>query len=98
MGGSAPGIDRKYVRVTGTRRDRFVEFEFSVNDADLTVELVMPVDAFREFCRANDVVMLPPPPAAMNVVETFWWREAQVGRTDASEHTTPPQPHQGERP
>lgn len=98
MGGSTSSIDRKYVRVTGTRRDRYVEFEFSLNDADLTVELVMPVDAFREFCRANDVVMLPPPPAAMNVVETFWWREAQVGRADASERTTPRQRHQGECP
>lgn len=34
------------VRLLGTKRDRFVEFEFAIDDSDLSVELVMP---FREF-------------------------------------------------
>lgn len=47
-----------YVRVVGVRNDRFVEFEFSVNDEDLTVELILPVSAFEEFCRQYDAVVL----------------------------------------
>jgi hypothetical protein len=46
------------VRVTGVRRSRFVEFEFSL-DADLVVELVLPYGEFREFCDEHHVRMLP---------------------------------------
>jgi phenol/toluene 2-monooxygenase (NADH) P0/A0 len=46
------------VRVTGVRRSRFVEFEFSL-DPDLVVELVLPYDEFREFCVEHHVQMLP---------------------------------------
>ena len=49
---------RAYVRVTGVRNERFVEFEFSLNDADLMVELILPVPAFAEFCRRYDAVVL----------------------------------------
>lgn len=45
-------------RVIGLRRDRFVEFEFRIDD-DLEVELVMPYPEFREFCRRHDVDVLP---------------------------------------
>lgn len=58
-----------YVRVTGLRREKFVEFEYSVGDADLTVELILPQDAFSEFCAANQVVMLPPAPDGAAVVD-----------------------------
>jgi hypothetical protein len=47
-----------YVRVMGVRNDRFVEFEFSLNDDDLTVELILPLQAFDEFCRRYDAVVL----------------------------------------
>lgn len=49
-----------FVRITGTRREKFVEFEFSVNDQDLTVALVMPIGEFHEFCRRANVTVLPP--------------------------------------
>jgi hypothetical protein len=44
--------------VTGVRRSRFVEFEFSL-DTDLVVELVLPHDEFRAFCDEHHVRMLP---------------------------------------
>lgn len=53
-----------FVRVTGMRLGRYVEFEFSLNDADLTVELVMPPAAFQEFCAAQKATVLPPADAA----------------------------------
>lgn len=49
-----------YVRVTGVRREKFVEFEFSIGDADLTIELILPKAAFAEFCADNKVIVLPP--------------------------------------
>ena len=39
-----------FVRVTGTRAARFVEFEFAIGDPELAVELVLQFDQFREFC------------------------------------------------
>ena len=56
VSGAAPagvGADaplRKFVRIIGTRLGKYVEFEFSVNDADLAVELILPFEAFDEFC------------------------------------------------
>lgn len=45
-------ISQRYVRVTGTR-GVFVLFDFTIGDPDLTVELVLPLPAFREFRAAN---------------------------------------------
>ncbi len=46
------------VRVTGVRRSRFVEFEFSLGE-ELVVELVMPYREFCAFCDEHDARMLP---------------------------------------
>ena len=44
-----------FVRVTGTRDARFVEFEFAIGDPELAVELVLLFDQFREFCTRHEV-------------------------------------------
>ncbi|MGE5491047.1 MAG: phenol hydroxylase subunit [Actinomycetota bacterium] len=49
---------RKYVRVCNQRPDGFVEFEFAIGDPDLCIELMLPANAFHEFCLANDVIVL----------------------------------------
>lgn len=46
-----------FVRVTGIRRRRFVEFEYMVGDPDLNVELIMPLPAFTEFCDQQKVIV-----------------------------------------
>lgn len=46
------------MRVTGVRRNRFVEFEFSIDD-DLTVEMIMPLAEFRIFRDERRATMLP---------------------------------------
>ncbi len=46
---------RKTVRVFGLRKNVFLEFEFTVGFEELTIELVMPYEAFREFCETNHV-------------------------------------------
>ncbi|MBW9257082.1 MAG: phenol hydroxylase subunit [Candidatus Thiodiazotropha sp. (ex. Lucinisca nassula)] len=45
-----PKIGQAYIRVTGERLGKFVEFEFSIDDEDLTVELILPHEAFKIFC------------------------------------------------
>lgn len=47
-----------YARVTSLRRGRFVEFLFVINDDDLSLELIMPVAAFSEFCKAQDAIVV----------------------------------------
>ncbi|MCE1240073.1 MAG: phenol hydroxylase subunit [Azonexaceae bacterium] len=51
---------RRYVRICDRRADGFVEFEFSIGDPELAVELMLPESAFHEFCLANEVIMLDP--------------------------------------
>jgi hypothetical protein len=51
------GIDirKRYVRVTGVTPNGFVEFEFSIADRTLCVELLLPQAAFAGFCETNGV-------------------------------------------
>jgi len=58
---SAPPFDpaRRYVRLTQVRADGFVEFEFAIiGDPDLAVDLILPADAYRDFCRDNHAVLI----------------------------------------
>jgi len=43
--------EHPHVSITRVVRGRFVEFQFSLGDEDLVVELIMPPDPFAEFCR-----------------------------------------------
>ena len=70
---------KKFVRVTGVRSGRYVEFEFSVNDADLTVELILPLAAFEEFCTLQEAVRLQPTSEAASEFEKLAWRARQPG-------------------
>lgn len=67
---------KKFVRIIGTRLGRYVEFEFSVNDADLSVELILPFSAFDEFCELQDALVLPPEPDVAETLE----RQARLSR------------------
>ncbi|MET0004793.1 MAG: phenol hydroxylase subunit [Candidatus Thiodiazotropha sp.] len=61
MGDYVPDIGKAYIRVTGERLHRFVEFEFSINDEDLTVELILPYDEFRAFCAKHQATLIQRP-------------------------------------
>jgi phenol hydroxylase P0 protein len=50
----------RFVRLQRVRTDGFVEFDFAIGEPDLSVELVLPVAAFHEFCRANHVIQIAP--------------------------------------
>lgn len=64
-------IAARWARVTGVK-DRFVLFDFSIADRDLTVELIMPYPAFREFCADNGAVMSVEPGAEAGFERLKW--------------------------
>lgn len=51
-------VNRKYVRLVERRPDGLVEFEFSISDPALFVEMLLPEAAYEEFCRTNRVILL----------------------------------------
>lgn len=77
--GEAGASMQARVRVLGTRLGRFVEFEFSIGDDDLAVELILPTKAFAEFCIARSAVVLPPDPETAEVLEQMAWRAGHPG-------------------
>lgn len=68
-----------FVRIIGSRLDRYVEFEFTVDDPDLTVELILPFGAFEEFCKMQGAEILPPAPDVAQELERQAWRAHRPG-------------------
>ncbi len=59
----------RYVRVTGVRRDQFVEFQFSLGGPDLSLDLVLPYPAFQAFCADNGAAILPADAGAQSALD-----------------------------
>ena len=51
-------VNRKYVRVVERRPDGMVEFEFSISDPSIYVEMLLPEAAYEDFCRTNRVILI----------------------------------------
>lgn len=60
--GAAPLPAPCFVRLQQRRPDGFIEFEFSIGDPMLSVDLILPEAAYEIFCRANRVRDLPAHP------------------------------------
>ena len=67
------------VRVIGSIEQRFVQFEFSMGDPDLTVELGMRPEQFREFCARHHSRFLSGPEGAAVDAERLKWRYGEPG-------------------
>lgn len=77
--GTTSDISKRYVRVTGVRNQRFVEFDFSIGDPTLFVELVLPFEQFRQFCQRQQVQELTPEQQAQVDYDRLKWRYGQPG-------------------
>lgn len=64
----------KYIRITGDRNAKFVEFDFAINDPTLFVELVLPKQAFEQFCQHNQVIEMTAEQEAYNDAMEDKWR------------------------
>ncbi|MDO8347031.1 MAG: phenol hydroxylase subunit [Rugosibacter sp.] len=51
-------LTRKFVRVTERHPDGFVAFDFAIGYPEIFVELMLPIEAFDEFCISNKVTQL----------------------------------------
>lgn len=65
---------KKYIRITGDRNAKFVEFDFAINDPTLFVELVLPKDAFEKFCALHQVIEMDADQQAFNDAQENKWR------------------------
>ncbi len=69
----------RYVRVTGVRNNRFVEFDFSIGDPTLFVELMLPFQQFRQFCARQKAQELTTEQQAQVDYDRLKWRYGQPG-------------------
>ena len=61
------------VRVTNPDRRGFVEFQFSLGDPNIYIEMTLPPAAFRQFCEQHDARVLSPAEAsAVDRAEHKW--------------------------
>jgi len=80
MAPEAFDVSRKFVRVMRTLPNGLIEFEFSIGEPDVAVELIMPKAAFDAFCLDNRVEFIAPDaPAAGGAGATdFNWSLQQA--------------------
>lgn len=76
-----PGrVEKRYfVRLLGVKKDRYVEFEFAIDSPELTVELLLPLEHFREFCRRYQVEFAKPEPEAALAFERLSQNQPVTG-------------------
>lgn len=69
----------RYVRITSRDRPGLVEFNFSVGDPSLYLEMILPDEAFDEFCRSNQVTFLTDEQAEAVARQQEKWRYGDTG-------------------
>ncbi len=70
---------KKFVRITGIQQNRLIEFDFSVGEPELYIELVLPFQAFQDFCANNQVQHLNAEQAAAVDYDRLKWRSGSPG-------------------
>ena len=65
----------RYVRETGRVGERFVEFQFSIGDPTLYLEMILPEPAFKAFVAEQRAVRLTPEQGAHVDADRLKWRE-----------------------
>lgn len=72
-------VSQRYVRLRQRRADGFVEFDFSIGDPRICVELVMREADYRAFCRTHAVEHLNSEDGAALDAEELKWRYGLPG-------------------
>ena len=71
-----------YVRVTNVLHDKYVEFEFSIGDPTINVELVLPFEHFATFCAENNAQHMTTQQEALVDYDKLKWRFGRPGLND----------------
>ena len=78
-GESLDSNTQRYVRITGVRDKKFIEFNFSIGDPTLFVELMLPFEHFRKFCKRNETKQLTTKQCAQVDYDQLKWRNGLPG-------------------
>ncbi len=71
-------VHTRFVRITGEVRGGFIEFQFSIGDPTLYLEMILPQVAFEEFCATNNVVHLNAEQGRIVDVDRAKWRGGEI--------------------
>lgn len=71
-----------YVRITKVLHDKFVEFEYSIGDPTLCVELVLPFVEFEVFKKRHEAKNLTADQEAAVDYDRMKWRFGKPGVTE----------------
>jgi phenol hydroxylase P0 protein len=73
---------QRYVRVTKVLHDKYVEFEFAIDDPTINVELVLPFEHFQKFCEDNNAIHMTADQETAVDFDKMKWRFGVPGLTD----------------
>lgn len=79
--GSSHGAERapRFVRVTNENHKGFVEFQFSIGDPRLFIDMLLPPTAFTAFCKEHEVQYLDEATARIVDADENRWRYGNEG-------------------
>lgn len=77
-----------YVRRRGINSHGMVEFDFSIGDPELYVEMILPEQAFLEFCVTNSVRFLTEEEGAAIDADREKWRTGEHTGGDSDDAST----------
>lgn len=83
--GRATGNPPCFVRITSRERKGFVEFNFSIGDPTLFLEMILTERGFEEFCKTNQVQFLTSEQEAMVDRHEAVWHDSVAGEGPESE-------------
>lgn len=73
-----PKSETHFVRVTGVKKNKFVEFDYSISTPTLYVELILPFNQFQEFCLKHDAQELTAEQKHQVDLDKLKWRHGQL--------------------
>jgi phenol hydroxylase P0 protein len=75
------GFDNKkrYVRITGIRNNKIIEFDFAIGEPEMYVELALPFEAYQKFCANNGVLNMTAEESAAVDYDRIKWRYGKPG-------------------
>lgn len=71
-------IKQRYVLIRNERSDGFIEFDYSVGEPEVFVEMILPRPAFDEFCLENDVAFITEADVSETALAEQVWRLSET--------------------
>ncbi len=72
-------VNKRYVRITGIRHNKIIEFDFAIGEPEIYVELALPFEAYQEFCANNNIINMTSEEAAQVDFDKLKWRYGKPG-------------------